>query len=255
MDESEIKERIEELEQIAHSDLNRKLDRLLAKESLEVQLGVRETIDTWNIDPEDPYFIILIRCKIVQIICDVTPNRIKGSFEAGLIEVRQVLEEYQRSLLEIQRSRLEEISQAALKQSTAQLNKAIANILEDNNISSKKNRFSPRVIGAMVTAGGMITTLIIGAIGGRLFDRTAVAQNWKNNLEAEEREFLEWAKSSEGQFAKNIFTWNEDLYSKTCAKKAQNLGITFTDGSLEQTEGFCVIDIVPESQRKYRPRN
>jgi hypothetical protein len=103
----------------------------------------------------------------------------------------------------------------------------------------------------MITAGAMVFSLVAGITGGLLFDRTSVAQNWSQRQNAEDRKRLEWAKSPEGEFAQNLLMWNEDLFSKSCQEKAQNLGISFDIGSQQMTDGFCVVFVVPESQRRY----
>ena len=254
MDEKLELEQIKKLKEIASSDRQQKMDEFLAHQPPEVQLRIRKTVDIWNVDPEDPFFQILIDCKITQILYELTPNRINKSFDTGLASIEEALKRYQQQLLEIQQSRIEEISQAALKQSISKLDRAIARVLEDNNLSHKKGRFSPRVIGSMVTAGAIVLSLTAGFVGGRVFDRTEVAKDWSSRQATQDRLLLKWAKSSRGQFAKNLLEWNEDLYDKSCQRKIQNLGITFTTGSLEMVSGFCVVHVVPEKQRQYRER-
>ena len=216
----------------------------------EVQNRIQKTVEIWNTDPEDPFFLVLVQGLIIQVFYELVPNRLNRSFDIKLDLLKDSLEDYRKSFLECQHQSLERISNTVLKISTAKLDNAIANILEDNNISHKKSKLSPRTIASIVTAGGMLVTLTIGITGGLLFNRTSTAQKWIERQNAEDREKLEWVKSEEGKFARNLLEWNNDLLDRSCQRKVKDLGISFNIGSLKLTNGFCVVFVVPESQAR-----
>ena len=235
---------VNRLEKIG-TDPRTRMEEFLAQQPEVIRERVKRTIEIWGIDREDPYFLLLIQCRITQIFYELMPSRLNQEFDSGLKAIETTLDNYRHELLKLQQSKLEEHAQAALKMSTAKLNSAIANILEDNNLNSQKRTLSPRVIGSIVTAGAMFFGLFVGGTVGVLFDRTNIAQNWRDRQNTEDRMLLDWAKSNQGKFARNLLEWNDDLADKSCQKKAENLGISFKVGSLKITDGFCVVFVVP----------
>ena len=205
----------------------------------EVQARIKRTVEIWNIDTEDPFFLVLLQGQIIQVFYESTPNRINEAFDRSS-------KLYQKQLLELQQQSLKQISDKALKSSTAKLQEAISFVLENNNIPpNRKTRFSPRVVGSMVTAGAMIFSLILGGAVGYSFNNSSIVRDWRENQVSEDLKTLKWAKSEEGKFAKNLLEWNQDLADKSCQKKVRNLGISFKLGSLEIIDGFCITFVVP----------
>ena len=219
------------------------LDEFLMNQSKDIQRQVRKTVEIWGINKDDPFFLILLQCRINQILYELTPNQIQQSFEIGNAEITKNLEFYKTELLKLQTEYLERHRKAELNYSIANLNSAIAKVLEDNNLSFKKSRFSPRVAGSLIAVSTALLNLFIGFWAGSSFNQSPLALDWKKELEAQERVLLDWAKSAEGQLAKNIVEWNEDLAGNSCEERVRDLGISFQVGSKKITSGFCVLFI------------
>lgn len=83
-------------------------------------------------------------------------------------------------------------------------------------------------------------------------------QFWKaekppTTLSHKEAALLEWAKSKEGQQAKNLLAWNSRLLENlNCAEEIKQLGVTLQVGHRKAEYGFCVLWVVPPSERKFK---
>lgn len=255
--ESNEKE-LKELSELNTADNNIKnlsssLDEFLMSQPKEIQRQVLKTIEIWNIDRDDPFFLILLQCRITQILYETTPNRIYQAFKIGEEELIFLFEQYKQKLIKIQQEALAKYEEEQGHLANIRLKKAVARVLEDNNLNcGNKNKLSPRIVGSLVTAATVVLGSILSFSVGTLFNESALAQSWKQELEAEDRVLLAWAKSQEGQAAKNIVDWNEDLIDKSCQVKVKNLGISFQVGSAKLTDGFCVLFIEPPSNRNYK---
>jgi len=260
MSDEESKE-LEKLEEISDfSNAPRKhtkrislVDEFLIHQPEEIVRNVLPIVEKCNIDKNDPFWVVLLQCRITQLVAGMTGDEIKKAMEIAIEQIDITLTKAEEKLTQT-------IANAAAKYekennftADIRLKKAVANILEDNNLSSgSKGGFSPRVMGSLVTATAVLFGSIISFWGGTQFNNSAVAVDWKQKLEAQDRVLLDWAKSSEGQLAKNIVGWNEDLVDKSCQSKVKNLGISFQIGSVKATDGFCVVFVEPPSKRSFR---
>lgn len=216
-----------------------------------IKKQVRSLVDICGIHPEDPLFLILLACQIDTILVENAPTELEKSFDNGRREIVRVLEEYIQKLQQAQSKHLEEHRQAALDISVARLNMALARILEDNGIESKKGKFTPRVVGGIVTAIVGALCLMVGSVAGWSFETAILNKQNKVNLSAAEMAILDWAKSSEGAFAKRILDWNEDLVNRQCEKQVRNLNVGFKIGESFATSGYCFVWIVPPEKRTF----
>lgn len=63
---------------------------------------------------------------------------------------------------------------------------------------------------------------------------------------------LYWARSQEGEFARNLIRWNSDkLTNLDCTKDVDRLGVTLNVSGRPATYGFCTIWVVPPNQRRF----
>ncbi len=234
-------------------DLSSFLDEFLMHQSPELQRQVRKTVEIFNINHDDPFFLILLQCRITQILYETTPNRIEKAFRIGEEELIFLFDRYKEKLLKIQQETFAKYEEEQGHLANIRLRKAVARVLEDNNLNSRgKNKLSPRVAGSLVTAATVVLGSILAFGVGTQFNNSAIAQTWKQELEAEDRVLLAWAKSEEGQTAKDIVDWNEDLIDQSCQQKVKGLGIVFQIGSAKLTDGFCVLFTEPPNERNYR---
>lgn len=256
MNDEELKNELSELSYLdkeKKEQVNCLYEEFLMNQPKDIQRAVRKTVEIWGLSKEDPYFLILIQCRITQVLYELTPNRIEQSFRVGNAEIIKTLEVYKKELVQVQHEYLAKHCEAELNYSIANLNSAIAKILEDNNLNFNKSRFSPRVAGSLIASGATLISLLIGiGIGIALDKQNSLTLSWKEKLEAQDKVLLDWAKSEEGQVAKQIIDWNEDVIDKSCEQKVKDLGITFEIGSSKATSGFCVLFVEPVANRIFK---
>ena len=71
-------------------------------------------------------------------------------------------------------------------------------------------------------------------------------------LTLEEANLIAWAKSQEGQFAKELMDWNSGvLDSLSCTEEVKRLGVTLKVQGRPASYGFCTVWVVPPKQRQF----
>ncbi|MDJ0572473.1 MAG: hypothetical protein QNJ53_26000 [Pleurocapsa sp. MO_192.B19] len=216
------------------------MDQVLMYQPPLVQRQVRKLVRMSGIKQDDPYFLILLSCRINQILLENAPNSLEKS-----------LDNYFQRVLNFQGDRLEQHRQVALDISIAKLNNAIAKTLEDNGIESKKGFFKSLVWIRLVNAISTATALSVGFASGWSFDKAVLAKANTVNLSPTEIGLLEWAQSKEGKFAKDLLDWNEDLLGQECQKKVSSLNVTIEIGSAKATSGYCFVWTEPPRERSF----
>lgn len=69
-------------------------------------------------------------------------------------------------------------------------------------------------------------------------------------LSQEDIALLMWAKSTEGQRAKNLLSWNSGLLVD-CTKEVQKMGIRLEVRGRKAVYGFCPLWVVPPQERRF----
>lgn len=72
-------------------------------------------------------------------------------------------------------------------------------------------------------------------------------------LTLEEAALLAWARSKDGQFAKNLMAWNSGILDGglTCTEEVERLGVTLKLQGRPASYGFCTVWVVPPNQRQF----
>ncbi len=224
------------------------MDEVLMYQPKETQREVRRLVKMSGIDQDDPYFLILLSCRIVQILLQNAPGDLEKSCDRSRLEIVKTFES---QLQKLRDSQDEIFSKVALDQSIAKVNTAIAKVLEDNNIETKKGKFTPRVWGSIISSAAAAVALSVGFVGGWSFDKAVLAKTNTVNLSSEQEVLLKWAQGKEGKFAKKILDWNEDLMGQQCQKKVSSLNVTIKIGLAEATSGYCWVWTEPPEKRSF----
>jgi len=227
------------------------MDEVLMHQPKDVQRQVRKLVRMSGISEGDPYFLILLCCRINQILLQNAPKDLERSFDIGRQSAVKALEGYTQKLKDSQEEYLEQTRKAALDISVSRLDLAIAKVLEDNGIESKKGKFTPRVWGSMIASGTASVALIVGFIAGYSYDKAILGKTNTINYNKDQKVMMQWAQSKEALFAKRLLEWNKDLANQKCQEKVQDLNITIQLGNAKATSGFCTIWTVETDKREF----
>lgn len=226
------------------------MDEVLKYQPAEIKRKVRWLVDISGIRPDDPLFLMLLVGRINQVLFEKVPSDIEISFDAGRTKIAGTLEEYLHQLTREQEAVLVRHEKAALSISEAKINQAIDRILAENDLHLK-GRLSAKAWATLLTSLFGCLVFGVGGIGGYGWAKMQLQQEEATYLSREELNLLEWAKSKEGQLAKNLVSWNEDLVNQECQKKVEALNVTISIGTSKAQSGYCWIWTVPPQQRTF----
>ena len=243
----------EELSELSSLNGNERslMDEVLMHQPRDVQRDVRKLVEISGIEPDDPFFLILLCCRVNQILLQTAPKQLENSFDNGRRTLIGMFEEYAEKLSTAQKQYLEDSKKDILEISVGRLDNAIARVLENNNIDLKKGKFTPRVKGVIAASISSGIALLLGTGMGWSMNKAVLAKTNVYPMSAEEKVALMWALSPEGKFARKLLLWNEDLFGQECQEKVKDLGITFQIGTAKAVSGFCAVFTVPPSQREF----
>lgn len=227
------------------------MDEVLMHQPHDVQRDVRKLIEISGIQQDDPIFLVLLCCRVTQILLQKAPKELEKSFDNGRRILMGVLEEYSEKIINGQKQYLEDSKKDLLAISSARLDNAIAKVLENNGVEVKKGGLTPRVKGVIATAITTGIALVLGTGVGLSIEKAALAKTNTYTLSAKEKVDLDWVQSEEGKFAKKLLEWNDDVIGQECQQKVKDLGITFQVGSAKAVSGFCVLFTESVSKRQF----
>lgn len=214
---------------------------------------VYEIVIQTGLDPEDPAFLLLIATGRLELLLEESPKELEALFDrwaegihAQLQDYREGLEHYERAAVKAQEKAIAQSVQALIQKA------AIDKFLHS--------------INAISIAAGAVLLLVAGGLGWALGmgwttwqqARVEYTPGKPRQLTLEEATALKWATSSQGQFARNLMSWNQTLLarqgfnrSRLCEQDAKQLGVTLELEGRKAKSGFCTLWIVPPSQRKF----
>ena len=241
-----------------------------------------------DIGAEDPlYAVLLVTGQLERLLVEY-PERIKQIYKDWSNDHETDL--YKTSfLLKEERDRLREIIDKQGKQLEAQSQAAIT--LHKNNIQNVANQLVTHAaftkvaasLYSVIIAGGVLVGVLgLGAIGGYLaasYDSEPIAPEEPRVLKVSEAialewsksevgqfaqsnpELVNWARSSEGKYAKKLMEWNRTLLAREkgqiafkkkrlCQKDTEKLGVVLSLEGRVVKNGFCTLWIVPPEQRE-----
>ena len=215
------------------------LDKILRQhDSPRIRENILEIVNATGVRENDPVFLLLVGTGKLQGMLETGPDQIKQTFEYAHQQILGSLEDY------------EQAARRGVENQVAQMAKdAIA----------KAGKSKAQITAQALIGGGIAALLLIamGAAMGLAWFKTTtrLAPGGPVQLSVEEASALEWAISQEGQYARQIVTWNEDLLGGECQAQIQQFidqeGLTIQYGARKARRGICLLWIVPPEKREY----
>lgn len=222
--------------------MNSALDHLLIGEPDHVKAKVLEVLMQYNLDSDDPAFILMAATGRLQALLEEKPKDLNALFEQWRDDVyrqvtdyREGLKEYERTALEAQRTAIAQTVQALIRKTAI-------------------DQFMHQLSAASTIVAAVILTVAAGVGGGAGWmyaqwqrSRIEADPSGKRQLTLDEANTLKWAMSREGQFAREMMTWNQDLLIRNwqgrfaCEDQAKKLGVVLRSGEQKVDSGFCTL--------------
>ncbi len=179
----------------------------------------------------DPLFLLLFATSALQVMLEEAPSALHLSLEEAL----STSEKIARDATEITKSEIAKATRELITKTEAlQLSRPSKVLIPGLSLFAI-------VFGLGLLSGAALTfSLNQLSSSGRV-------------LSISEAATLDWANSAEGQYAKNLWEWNNSyLQSGNCIKDMQQLGVKLTFGTKTATSGICALWVVPPNERQYQ---
>jgi hypothetical protein len=207
---------------------------------------VWEIVVQTGIDPDDPAFLMLVATGRLEVLLEDSPQEMETMFDQWQTQLYDRLQTYEKVAIKGH--------QKAIAQTVAAL--------------IRRTEFERAIhsVPSLIAAGLLLMTTaglggFLGIVGlswyqaSRPLDPTGLRQ-----LTLKQAEALEWATSTEGEFARSLMSWNQDLLSRdrngqlVCANEVKRLGVTLEMlPNRKATAGFCTLWVQPPNQREFAP--
>ncbi|MDK2408155.1 hypothetical protein QHH11_07835 [Aphanizomenon sp. PH219] len=195
------------------------LDTTLAGQSDHFKQKVLDVVRRSGINPKDPLFLVLSSLGKFEVLMEDIPGKLNTVVEGWTTEIDD---------------KLDKASSVAIVQQKNAIAKAASILLSKTEQKKARSVFSPLIA----------TTLVLSGVFGVVMLAGNIFFIWKGReltepvrLTGEEQETLNWAKSKDGEFARQIMKWNDFDLSVCRAKKAQ-------------LKGRCMIWVVNNDERQ-----
>lgn len=195
------------------------LDTTLAGQSDHFKQKVLDVVRRSGINPKDPLFLVLSSLGKFEVLMEDIPGKLNTVVEGWTTEIDD---------------KLDKASSVAIVQQKSAIAKAASTLLSKTEQKKSRSVFSPLIA----------TTLVLSGVFGVVMLAGNIFFIWKGReltepvrLTGEEQETLNWAKSKDGEFARQIMKWNDFDLSVCRAKKAQ-------------LKGRCMIWVVNNDERQ-----
>ena len=244
---------------------------------------ILEVIYAAEIEKDDPLFAVLLATGQLENLLNKQPTELKQIFRDWKQSWAKELKHSQ-NILEQEREQIrlliDEVAENVKEQGQAALNVHKRNISKSVSDLVRKAAFEKLAlnVNALIFAG----LFLLGAVGigfvlglsvhsaakkptlapgepRQLTLEEASAMDWgmteAGQFARSNPELIKWLRSSEGQYARQLMSWNQTLLSgkgkKLCEKDVLELGVTFKlEGRLSKN-GFCLLWVRPPEQRKF----
>lgn len=211
------------------------LKKLLQQyEDPKMRYRILELVQKTGVKENDPVFLLTVGTAQVQ-----------GLLESGPKQLRQTFEHMHQQLL----GKLDGYEQAARRGVEQSVASSVEQLMQKTAKAKSRVSFLSLLGGTVVAAG----ILVLGLLGGASYRRfmTSFDPGGPRQLTLEQAELLDWATSQEGQYARQLMSWNEDLLGGECRQQVENLGVTIQMGTRKAESGFCLIWTAPPDQREF----
>jgi hypothetical protein len=195
------------------------LDTTLAGQSDHFKQKVLDVVRRSGINPKDPLFLVLSSLGKFEVLMEDIPGKLNTVVEGWTTEIDD---------------KLDKASSVAIVQQKSAIAKAASTLLSKTEQKKSRSVFSPLIATALVLSGVFGVVMLAGNI---FFIWKGRGLTEPVRLTREEQETLNWAKSKDGEFARQIMKWNDFDLSVCRAKKAQ-------------LKGRCMIWVVNNDKRQ-----
>jgi len=211
---------------------------------------VYELVIEFNLEPDDPLFLVLVATGRLETLLDERPQELSALFDQWENRVHTQLGEY--------REGLEQYERTAVKAQEKAIAQSVHELIRRTTFEKFIHSFTVASVG--LAAALALAATGLGGMVGYQFHAAQVraiqyAPGKPRQLTLAEANALEWVSSSEGQQAKRLWEWNQDLLANyACEEQADQLGITLSlQGQLAE-RGACVLWVRPIEQRRLKSK-
>ncbi|MBD2694248.1 DUF6753 family protein [Anabaena catenula] len=195
------------------------LDTTLAGQSDHFKQKVLDVVRRSGINPKDPLFLVLSSLGKFEVLMEDIPGKLNTVVEGWTTEIDD---------------KLDKASSVAIVQQKSAIAKAVSTLLSKAEQKKSRSVFNPLIATGLVLSGVFGVVMLTGNI---IFLWRGRSLTEPVRLTLEEQEILNWAKSKDGEFARQIMKWNDFDLSVCRAKKAQ-------------LKGRCMIWVVNNDERQ-----
>lgn len=237
------------------------LDRLLEGRDEQYKAKVLQLVTYYGItDFNDPLFLLLLATGQLQILLVDAPKDLGDLFVQGNKQTKQIFDRWAKEisacLLGVEQGIVIR-QQAAVAESTKLMVDKILKDAEErqkNFVKQAELAESRRLFKSILPAAGIVSGIFaIGCLmGATVPPYLQGGYVGTRNLTADDVASLNWAKSTQGKKAKQLMDWNAD-YLPTCEKDAKSLGVKFSLGKSQATQGYCILWTRPPQDRGLKP--
>ena len=218
--------------------MNSLLEEIVNKQGEpEAKAVIRSLAQATGLSENDPLFLLLIGLSPVGITLEKSPNIIKQTFLQCHNQLKRELQDY------------EKMATQGIEHEIATSVRALLHKTE----TSKAQVTLKSLVGAGAIALALVSVGLLGGFG--ISQKQVAAQRLDPSgavqLTLEEANAMDWAMSSDGQYAKTLLSWNEDLLAGQCPSQVSELGVTIQVGNRKAESGFCLVWTEPPEKRKY----
>lgn len=195
------------------------LDATLAGQSDHFKQKVLDVVRRSGINPKDPLFLVLSSLGKFEVLMEDIPGKLNTVVEGWTTEIDD---------------KLDKASSVAIVQQKSAIAKAVSTLLSKAEQKKSRSVFNPLITTGLVLSGVFGIVMLTGNI---IFLWRGRGLTEPVRLTVEEQEILNWAKSKDGEFARQIMKWNDFDLSVCRAKKAQ-------------LKGRCMVWVVNNEERQ-----
>lgn len=218
--------------------MNSLLEEIVNKQGEpEAKAVIRALAQATGLSENDPLFLLLIGLSPIGITLEKSPNIIKQTFLQCHNQLKRELQDYEKM---------------ATQSIEYEVSKSVSALLAKTEVTKAQI-----TLGSFLSAGLIALCLVAsGLLGGfGIFQKQVAKQRLDPSgavqLTLEEANAMDWAMSPDGQYAKTLLSWNEDLLAGQCQQQVSELGVTIRVGTRKAKSGFCLVWTEPPEQRKY----
>lgn len=214
-------------------------DRVMRQEdNPEVRRRILAIVNETHMQEDDPTFLLLLATGRLELLLERAPRELSQTFENAHQQILGKLDGYEKA------------ARRGVEHQVAQM------ASEAGKSGGGKPAKSPSWFAVAGGVGLLMIGFILGA-GAMKFQQSQViyAPGEARQLTLDEANALQWATSDEGQYARDLVDWNEDLLGGECQEQVEGLvdeqGLTIQMGTKYARNGFCLVWTVPPNEREF----